>query len=57
VYFLDVLTCPNCKGVRRLLAFITHRDAIFKILSRLGLATAPPTIAPARAPPTPTLPS
>ena len=25
VYLVDVLTCPNCKGVRRLLAF-THRD-------------------------------
>jgi hypothetical protein len=56
VYLVDVLTCPHCKSVRRLLAFITDRDAIVRILSCLGLATEPPTIAPARAPPALALP-
>jgi hypothetical protein len=56
VYLADVLCCPNCKGRRRLLAFITDRDSIRAILTHLGLPTQPPTIAPARAPPQPALP-
>jgi hypothetical protein len=56
VYLLEVLTCPNCKGRRRLLAFVTDRDSIRAILAHLGLPTDPPAIAPARAPPTPALP-
>mgnify|MGYP003403097035 len=53
---VDVLTCPHCKGVRRLLAFITDPLAIRDILAHLGLPTEPPTIAPPRAPPASALP-
>jgi hypothetical protein len=56
VYLLDVLTCPNCKGGRRLLAFITDPAAISKILAHLGLPTEPPSVAPARPPPAQALP-
>ena len=47
----DVTTCPRCGDTLRVLAFITRHDVITTILDHLGIATAVPTIAPARAPP------
>ncbi|MEZ5962476.1 MAG: transposase [Planctomycetota bacterium] len=55
-YLVDVRTCPTCKGRRRLLAFITERESIVRILRHLGLPTEPPVVAPPRPPPTLALP-
>ncbi|MEZ5963816.1 MAG: ATP-dependent helicase HrpA [Planctomycetota bacterium] len=55
-YLVDVLTCPICKGHRRLLAFITERESIVRILRHLGWPTEPPVVAPARPPPALALP-
>jgi hypothetical protein len=43
--------CPDCGGRLRLLATITERAAIEKILRHLGLPADLPNPAPARAPP------
>ena len=51
VFLVEVLTCPECGGRRRLLAFILKPSAIERILSHLGLATEPPKVHPARASP------
>jgi hypothetical protein len=51
VWMIDVLTCPECRGRRRLLAFILRPSAIERILSHLGLPTEPPKMHPARASP------
>ena len=51
VWMIDVLTCPECGGRRRLLAFILKPSAIERILSHMGLATEPPKVHPARASP------
>lgn len=56
VYPIDVLTCPNCRGRRTLLAAIHDPDSIRRILHHLGLPLAPPAVAPARTPPQPRLP-
>jgi hypothetical protein len=45
----DVLTCP-CGRRRRVVADITERDVIVKILQHVGLPTEPPPIARARSP-------
>jgi len=54
-FAIDVLTCPRCAGKRKLIALITERSVVRKILAHLGLPTEPPTLAPARAPPEPEL--
>ncbi len=46
VFREDVLACP-CGGRRRVLAFVTERNAIRAILEHLGLPTTGPPIAPA----------
>ena len=51
VFLVDVLTCPDCGGPRRLLAFILNPSAIERILRHLRLPTEPPTVYPARASP------
>jgi hypothetical protein len=51
VFLLEVLTCPECGGSRRLLAFILKPSAIERILRHLGLATELPKVHPARASP------
>jgi len=48
---IDVLTCDRCGRRRKLLAAITESKTVRRILGHLGLATEPPVIAPARAPP------
>lgn len=47
----DVTQCPRCGDSLRVLAFITHPEVTARILDHLGLASAVPRIAPARAPP------
>ena len=51
----DVTTCPTCGDTLRVLAFITHPDIVIPILEHLGLATAGPSVAQARASPDPVL--
>jgi len=46
------LECPNCGGDIRLIAFITEPGPIREILTHLGEPLEPPTLAPARGPPT-----
>jgi len=51
LFLVDVLTCPECGGSRRLLAFILEPSAIEKILRHLNLPTELPRVHPARASP------
>jgi len=51
VFQSDALVCPSCKGPRRILAAITEREPIDKILSHLGLSTEIPVVEKARPPP------
>jgi hypothetical protein len=44
-----------CHSLRRLIAVITQRHVITKILAHLGLETDPPPVQAARAPPQPEL--
>ena len=48
---MDVLTCPNCGGVRRLLAAIQDPDSIERVLRAMGKPREAPELAVARAPP------
>lgn len=50
VFAVDVLTCPDCGGARRLIATITDGLVVRRILDHLELPSSPPPIAPARAP-------
>ena len=50
VFALDVLTCPQCGGPRRLIARLTDPTVVRKILTHLGHPTEPPRSAPARSP-------
>jgi len=46
------LECPDCGGDIRLIAFITDLGPIRKILTHLGESLEPPSVSPARGPPT-----
>ena len=49
VFALDMARCPWCqRGALRIIAAITQREVIQKILRHLKLAVDPPPIAPAR---------
>ena len=51
IYEVFPLVCPRCGGEVRLIAFLTERVTIERILNHLGEPTVPPAIAAARAPP------
>ena len=51
IYEVFPLVCPNCKGEMRLIAFVTERSSIERILTHLGEPTVAPCVATARAPP------
>lgn len=51
IYEVVPLVCPLCGAGMRIVAFITDASTIRDILVHLGEPTAPPRIAPARAPP------
>ncbi len=53
VFAIDVLTCPRCGGVRRLIAMITDGLLVRRILEHFQLPSSPPACAQARAPPEP----
>jgi len=48
VFALQALACPRCEGPMTVLAYITERQVLEKILSHLGLPTSAPPLAPAR---------
>ena len=48
---VDVTTCPQCGDRLRVLAFLSHPEVTAPILAHLGIASAIPPLAPARAPP------
>jgi hypothetical protein len=47
---VDVLQCPRCQGRLRVLAVITEREPVERILARLGVPTDPPPLVRARDP-------
>ncbi len=47
----DVTTCPQCGDRLRVIAFLSHPEVTATILAHLGIASAIPPRAPARAPP------
>jgi hypothetical protein len=47
---VDALECPKCSGRLRVLAVITEREPVQRILSHLGMPTGPPPVARARDP-------
>ena len=47
---VDVLECPTFHGRLRVVAVITEREPIQRILAHLGMPTAPPPVARARDP-------
>ena len=51
VFMTDALTCPKCQGRMKILAAITERDAIRKILDHLGIPSEAPRRSVARPPP------
>jgi hypothetical protein len=51
VFRVEIFTCPNCGGARRLLAAIKDPDSIERVLRAMGLPFEAPELAVARAPP------
>ena len=51
VFRVEIFTCPNCGGARRLLAAIQDPDSIERVLRAMGLPFEAPELAVARAPP------
>jgi hypothetical protein len=49
-FSVDVLECPKCHGRLRMVAVITERQPVRRILAHLGLPTEPPPVARARDP-------
>lgn len=49
-FSVDVLECPKCHGRLRMVAVITEREPVRRILSHLGMPTEPPPVARARDP-------
>ena len=47
---VDVLQCPRCQGRLRVMAVITEREAVKRILAHLGVPTEAPPVARARDP-------
>jgi len=49
-FSVDVLECPKCHGRLRMVAVITEREPVRRILAHLGIPTEPPPVARARDP-------
>src|ERR1700730_18465491 len=49
-FSVDVLDCPKCRGRLRVVAVITEREPVRRILAHLGMPTEPPALARARDP-------
>jgi hypothetical protein len=46
-FSVDVLECPKCRGRLKVVAVITEREPVQRILAHLGLPTDAPPVAPA----------
>lgn len=53
IYATWPLLCTYCGNEMRLIAFVTEREPVVRILSAIGEPTQPPRVAPARGPPRP----
>ena len=51
VFRVEIFTCPNCGGTRRLLAAIQDPDSIERVLRAMELPFEAPELAVVRAPP------
>ena len=49
-FSVDGLECPKCHGRLRVVAIITEREPVCRILAHLGMPTEPPPVARARDP-------
>jgi hypothetical protein len=49
-FSVDVLECPKCRGRLRVLAVVTEREPVARILAHLGMPTESPSLARARDP-------
>lgn len=49
-FSVDVLECPKCHGRLRVMAVITEREPVTRILAHVGMPTGPPPLARARDP-------
>jgi len=49
-FSVDVLQCPKCHGRLRVIAVITEREPIARILAHVGMPTGPPPLTRARDP-------
>jgi len=56
VFLKDILECARCAGHMEIIAAVTSRAGIVRILEHLGLPTAAPAVHPARPPPQSELP-
>jgi hypothetical protein len=56
VFLKDVLECARCKGQMEIVAALTSRAAIARVLRHLGLSAETPGFHPARPPPQTELP-
>ncbi|MEM7206026.1 MAG: hypothetical protein AAF628_37570, partial [Planctomycetota bacterium] len=50
VFETDVLRCPACGGVRKVLASVMEAAAVRRVLAHLGKPLEAPVVAPARGP-------
>jgi hypothetical protein len=50
VWSIGVLRCPRCDGRMRVIAALSERSVVMKVLSHLELPTVLPSPAPAHAP-------
>ena len=51
IYEAFPLTCPQCAGEMRIIAFVTDPASIQQVLAHIGEPSHPPPLAPARDPP------
>jgi hypothetical protein len=51
IYSVLPLICPECGSPMRLIAAVTEREPVQRILRHLGEAALPPPVSPARSPP------
>jgi len=56
VFLKDVLECARCSGRMEVVAAVTSREAVVRIIGYMGLPTGPPPLHPPRPPPQATLP-
>jgi hypothetical protein len=49
-FSVDVMECPKCHGRLRMVAVITEREPVRRILAHLGMPTDAPPVARARDP-------